>query len=134
MEACKPTNFRASEDIRSAKLRFLTSSFSQPLLVVFYEIISIAVLLHFHLFIAFYPPLLLSVRTPVPIQMLLLLYSELQPPRSQQPHIINHGADIAATTSNGWTPLNSASDSGHLEVVKLLLDKGADIAAATSNG
>jgi ankyrin repeat protein len=31
----------------------------------------------------------------------------------------------------GWTPLHEASYYGHIEVVRLLLDRGADIQAQT---
>ena len=39
--------------------------------------------------------------------------------------LLENGADVAVPSNNGWTSLNSAADSGHLEVVKLLLEKGA---------
>ena len=38
------------------------------------------------------------------------------------------------TTSTGWTPINTASSNGHIEVVKLLLEKGADITIASDSG
>ena len=44
------------------------------------------------------------------------------------------GADIAIADIEGWTPLNSASLSGHVDVVKLLLEKGADVTAARTDG
>jgi len=37
-------------------------------------------------------------------------------------------------TTTGWTPLNWAADEGHVDVVRLLLEKGADVAVANSNG
>ena len=36
--------------------------------------------------------------------------------------------------AKGWTPLNSASDEGHLDVVKVLLEKKASTEAATKDG
>jgi ankyrin repeat protein len=47
--------------------------------------------------------------------------------------LLAKGADVAAASSDGWTPLYGASLNGHIDVVKLLLDKGADVAAADSN-
>ncbi|KAL5591167.1 hypothetical protein FOBRF1_014724 [Fusarium oxysporum] len=44
------------------------------------------------------------------------------------------GADAAAATKGGWTPLHQASQKGHLEIGKMLLEKGADAAAATKGG
>jgi hypothetical protein len=35
---------------------------------------------------------------------------------------------------DGWTPLHIASDNGHLEVVRLLLDQGADMEATIKVG
>ena len=40
---------------------------------------------------------------------------------------------VTTANNNGRTPLNSASDSGHVDVVKLLLEKGADM-TVTNNG
>ena len=34
---------------------------------------------------------------------------------------------MAVANNNGWTPLNSASTNGHVEVVKLFLEKGTDV-------
>ncbi|KAH8592638.1 ankyrin repeat-containing domain protein, partial [Bisporella sp. PMI_857] len=42
--------------------------------------------------------------------------------------------DLAVANKSGWTPLNSACDSGHLEIVQLLLEKGADLAVANKSG
>lgn len=38
------------------------------------------------------------------------------------------------TRENGLTLLNAAASSGHIEVVKLLLDKGIDMAIVNANG
>jgi ankyrin repeat protein len=34
----------------------------------------------------------------------------------------------------GWTPVNAAADSGHLEVVKFLVETSADITVANNDG
>src|ERR1043165_85800 len=39
---------------------------------------------------------------------------------------IDAGADLNAQDEQGWTPLNWAAGSGHLEFVELLLDHGAN--------
>jgi ankyrin repeat protein len=35
---------------------------------------------------------------------------------------------------NGWTPLNTAANNGHIDVMKLLLENGADVTVANQNG
>jgi prolyl 4-hydroxylase len=40
---------------------------------------------------------------------------------------------VNAKDSNGWTPLHEGARSGHLEVVKLLVENGADITARTGD-
>jgi ankyrin repeat protein len=45
--------------------------------------------------------------------------------------VTRDGADIAITDIERWAPLNSALLSGHVDVVKLLLEKGVDVTAAT---
>jgi hypothetical protein len=42
-------------------------------------------------------------------------------------HLIDHGADLHSTDSDGGTPLHATSQHGHLEVIKLLLRCGADV-------
>src|SRR5690242_17876574 len=39
---------------------------------------------------------------------------------------IDAGADVNAQDNQGWTPLNWAAGSGHLELVELLLERGAN--------
>ena len=34
-------------------------------------------------------------------------------------------ADLTYPNKAGWTPVNSASENGHIEVVKLLVENGA---------
>ena len=43
-------------------------------------------------------------------------------------HLLNH------KDANGWTPLHEGARGGHVEVVKLLIDKGANINERTRNG
>jgi len=48
--------------------------------------------------------------------------------------LLEKGADVAAASNEGWTPLKSASSNGHVDVVRLLLEKGADVTAASNEG
>jgi len=45
-----------------------------------------------------------------------------------------HWSDITVSSNDEQTPLNSASSNGHIEVVKLLLEKSADVAVASNDG
>jgi ankyrin repeat protein len=36
--------------------------------------------------------------------------------------------------NNGWTPLNSAAEKGHLDIVRELLKHGAKLESANNNG
>ncbi|KAF2469629.1 ankyrin [Lindgomyces ingoldianus] len=56
-----------------------------------------------------------------------------RPSRSRQ-LLLENGADVAGGNNNAWTPLNSASYNGHLEIVKLLLEKGAEVTGANKDG
>jgi ankyrin repeat protein len=48
--------------------------------------------------------------------------------------LLEKGADFTTANNNGWTPLNSASNSGYAEVVKMLLEKGADFTTISNDG
>ena len=48
--------------------------------------------------------------------------------------LLDHGADVATTNSNGVSALVVAAQGGHEAVTKLLLDHGADAAAADNDG
>lgn len=47
--------------------------------------------------------------------------------------LLDHGADITASDSEGCTALHSAAESGNPEAVELLIEKGADIFAISHN-
>ncbi len=47
---------------------------------------------------------------------------------------IDKGADVNLPTNKNYTPLMSAAKGGHIEIVKLLLDKGADPSTRDTSG
>jgi uncharacterized protein len=48
--------------------------------------------------------------------------------------LIDHGADINATQTGGYTPLHAAAHNGDEELIKFLLEHMADINAMTDSG
>jgi ankyrin len=48
--------------------------------------------------------------------------------------LLKHGSDVNAVTRNGWSPLHSSSQYGHLEAAQLLLDHGAELGFKTTGG
>jgi ankyrin repeat protein len=48
--------------------------------------------------------------------------------------LIRRGADVNATSSNGFTPLHYAAYNGHADVVKLFLENGADPSIKDNSG
>jgi hypothetical protein len=48
--------------------------------------------------------------------------------------MLDRRPNATVPNNNGWTPVNSAANNPHLEVVKLLLDRGADATVPNSNG
>eukprot|EP00439_Symbiodinium_sp_Y106_P082516 s989_g21.t4 len=50
------------------------------------------------------------------------------------PLLLQKGASVNWTRSDGWTPLMSACGGGHLAVAQLLLDAGASVDAAADDG
>jgi ankyrin repeat protein len=48
--------------------------------------------------------------------------------------LLEKGTDTAAASTDGSTPLQTASEIGHHVVVKQLLEKGADVEAANTDG
>ncbi len=49
-------------------------------------------------------------------------------------HLVDHGADVNATSDNGHFPLYCAAGHGHAETTRYLLENGADPAAAMNDG
>ena len=47
--------------------------------------------------------------------------------------LLQEGADVHATSADGWTPLHLAAHFGHVQVAERLLAHGADVAARSTN-
>jgi ankyrin repeat protein len=54
--------------------------------------------------------------------------------RESVQRFIESGSDLNEKVGDGWTPLRGAAARGHVEVVKLLLDKGAEIDSEKRHG
>ena len=48
--------------------------------------------------------------------------------------LIEYGADAAAQSKDGTTPLHLASEGGHVDLDRLLIEHGADVAAQSKAG
>jgi len=48
--------------------------------------------------------------------------------------LLGSGADINAKGEHGYSPLHDAVEQGHIDVVKLLVDRGASIAIKNTDG
>ena len=53
-------------------------------------------------------------------------------PNCSLQYLVSKGADIEAQTNDGWTPLHSAANWGHVEEASFLLSCGANINAQTA--
>ena len=48
--------------------------------------------------------------------------------------LLDHGADVNASTEDEVTPLITAASGGHIEIVRLLLSAGADATQRDESG
>ena len=48
--------------------------------------------------------------------------------------LLNAGADIQSRGEHGYSPLHEAVEQGHIEAVRLLLERGASVTATCDDG
>ena len=48
--------------------------------------------------------------------------------------LLDYGANVDAQDSDKWTPLHAAATCGHLNLVKILINRGANLLAVNTDG